>query len=324
MGGICLEGGVVVQTFTSPPEGFDPLTADDSTLELYGLPPRPRGNAEHIKAWEALLGGPSTYIEPAFTTRKGRSHPRKPNAVLGGSSISPNWSGAVVETGRSNDLHPHPPVGSGFTMQVIGQWTVPNIRLPAGPVAYDSSFWVGVDGDNLHDLFQAGVACDVTWLVFNGNAGHIYQDVYAWWQWLPNTPVAHAITNFGVGEGAIISCILTVLSDTVGMVYFKILNGGETVTFRVTVPSGQGVLGKCVDWIAERPTVNNAYSNLANYGEITFSNCSAILTPGNNAHKRFVPSDGITVNMVNGAETLSKATILPNNDVKCDYVGPNY
>lgn len=41
-----------------PPEGFDPVNADDETLRKYYLPPRPLGKGEAFANWKTAMSGP--------------------------------------------------------------------------------------------------------------------------------------------------------------------------------------------------------------------------------------------------------------------------
>ena len=58
-----LSGGVAVRTFRGPPEGFDPVTADDRELLVYGYPARPP-HPGMLARWQRALSRPRPARSP--------------------------------------------------------------------------------------------------------------------------------------------------------------------------------------------------------------------------------------------------------------------
>lgn len=296
---ITLPSGATITTFPVPPAGFDPAAADAAALHLHGLPPRPVGSLGLVGSWGRGLGTPDRFIEPTFRRSADKAHGPRALGVAAGTETSNNWSGAVVPA----------PAGATFA-SVSGQWNVPTPNPAAGDgTRYDSSFWVGIDGDGSPDVFQAGVECEAV-----NSGGVVQRTIYPWWEWFPENEVQ--ITNFPVLAGHSLGCTLTVLSRTSGNVLLRNLSTGAATTFVITAPTGTTLAGNSAEWVAERPGINGAISKLVNYGEVDFRHCSARTTAG----ATLQPSSGNNMNMTDGPQVISQGIIVAPDTVKCLFV----
>ena len=175
--------GYALTTFAPPPDGFDPLTADPSTLRDHGYPDRPTEPVA-LARWAALLGKPLTPFKPTITRHPGRH----PSSVTESTATSNIWSGAVVTTGA-------PPLF--FT--VAGRWTVPHIAPFADGDDRHMSAWVGIDGFGNHVLLQSGIHAVMS-------SGDAQPNVYAWIEWLPDDENE---VDLPVAVGDTMSCVVT-------------------------------------------------------------------------------------------------------------------
>ena len=96
---------------------------------------------------------------------------------------------------------------------------------------------------------------------------------YAWYELLPDYLVR--ISNFRVRPGDIITASISLINErmsTWSMTLRDITWGGR---FEKVVVYNSSMLS--AEWIMERPKVNDTISTLANFGNITFTNCKATL-----------------------------------------------
>lgn len=209
------------------------------------------------------------------------------------------WSGAVI-TPRDGQMF----------IGITGQWEVPAITLPAtdggtreGGIVCSSSTWIGLDGAGsyLHSsLPQIGTIQRV--VVTNGQMEAQYFAFHEWWcaghYFEPNRLDALVVT-----PGNLIKCTLNV--DTPTHVTFRIENQSTGIVLppiaidahTVTREDGspppalqRRISGATAEWITERPsapdTIDPATNRrsvpyeLANYGKVTFKECTATTSAG--------------------------------------------
>jgi Peptidase A4 family len=298
---IQLPSGATITTLTLPPADFNAATADEQTLLSHGLPPRPVESPELTSNWLRSVGHPSHFIQPEFKRLDNKRHGvrRTEPTEAGELPSSPNWSGAVVFA----------PPASTFN-GVSGEWNVPTPTPPAFDGAtYYSSFWIGIDGDNSPDVFQAGVECEASAV-----GGVVKQNIYLWWEWYPENEVQ--ITNFPVESGQ--TCTLSVTSNSSGNVFLKNLSTGVATAFQVTAPTGTLLIGNCAEWIAERPEVGGSITKLADYGTMSFSSAAAKTS----LNVVVYPVSGDEIDMTDGPNVISEASVQPPDIVRCVYSGP--
>lgn len=135
----------------SAPDGFNPLSATDAQLDMYGFPPRPT-TGDELQAWQAEFTGFQGFIE---------NHPCASNAVMGFGSEVPSsiWSGEEVE-GPHDDYN-----------EVATDITVPTYQSCSQGVAH-TSHWVGMESADGSRLVQNG---------FGTDSSH-KSGVYLWWE----------------------------------------------------------------------------------------------------------------------------------------------
>ena len=98
---------------------------------------------------------------------------------------------------------------------MYGAFVVPVAQQAFGACtgSYDySSFWVGIDGWNSSDVFQAGIEADA---YCNGSTTAAYYS--AWYEWYPYNEVR--ISSPGVAPGDLIEVYIWNTSRTVGNYY---------------------------------------------------------------------------------------------------------
>jgi hypothetical protein len=194
----------------------------------------------------ALLGLASIFTAPASASVKGHLiHAPVQGLRNGKNSTSTNWSGYAN-------------TGTTFS-DVKGSWTEPSATCSSGQTAY-SSFWVGIDGDTTSTVEQTGTDADCS----SGTPTY-----YAWYEMYPKFPVN--LSN-PVSPGD---------SFTAEVKY----NGGSSFTLTIsdttrgwtfsTNQTSRKARRGSAEWIAEAPSSSGGVLPLANFGTVSFSNCTA-------------------------------------------------
>lgn len=176
------------------------------------------------------------------------AHQTRPVALHlhnGKNSTSTNWSGYAN-------------TGTTFT-DVKGSWTQPSATCSGGQTAY-SSFWVGIDGDTTNTVEQTGTDADCS------NGTPVY---YAWYEMYPKFPVNFSNT---VRPGDSMTAEVSVASG--GKFTLTISDSTQHWTQTVNQTSKKARLGSA-EWIAEAPSSSGGVLPLANFGSVSFSNCTA-------------------------------------------------
>jgi hypothetical protein len=287
-----------VRLFKKPPEGFDPLHAEDRELLVYGYPARPDKDKhpELHETWQRMASRPLTFIEPQFALRTDKQHGVR-NTIA--NDTSTNWSGAASFAAKGDSA-----------TYVIGQWTVPDVVAPGLGSFYCAS-WVGIDGDGSPDVLQAGTECDVISFGF-----FTAKQTYVWWEWYPENEVQ--IANFPVTSGDVMFCAICVHSDTEAGFYLTNLTTGASTSFTKTAPRGTQLVGNCAEWIVEAPTVNGGQSALARYGDVYFDECIA----GTKNEHLLYGGDGDLITMVDSSNhPISVPTRETDELIKIQFTG---
>ncbi len=176
------------------------------------------------------------------------SHQTMPVALHlhnGTNSTSTNWSG-------------YDNTGGTFT-DVKGSWTQPAASCSSGQTAY-SSFWVGIDGDTTNTVEQTGTDADCS------SGSPVY---YAWYEMYPKFPVNLSNT---VRPGDSITAEVKVATG--GKFTLIISDSTQHWTFTTNQTLKKAKLGSA-EWIAEAPSGSGGVLPLANFGTVSFSNCTA-------------------------------------------------
>jgi hypothetical protein len=245
-----------VSAFVSPPSSFDPLTATDAELDQHGFPPRPSAElgAAVMTNWQRRATRQTRLVPQLQPSNKfhGPAQIIKPIKTTSGviEANSANWSGYVI-TDASN-----PFVRS--RSQVEARFIVPKAAPGCASKSdtYNSANWVGIDGAFSNDVFQAGTETDL-----NCDSGPTY---YAWIEWFPNSEIR--VTNLEIAPGDAMSISAFIGVDNRKHLTIDNLTTRKSVSLAMTPPPGTNLVGNSIEWIVERPTINNvALSKLTNY-----------------------------------------------------------
>ena len=169
---------------------------------------------------------------------------------------SSNWSGFSVVS-NLNDPQPR------FTM-VNASWTIPTVK-----VSVDNSFsaeWIGLGGqfEQTQTLIQAGVEQ-------NSIGG---QTTYrAWYELVPRTIVS--INSLSISPGDRITASISLADPGTNTWNVEIRDGTNGQFFSRNLVYSASALS--AEWIVERPTVARRSETLADFGQVTFTDCGATL-----------------------------------------------
>lgn len=304
---VVLEGGIKVATFKAPPPDFDPFAASETELRMYGFPPLPQDpifRARYRRVFDHMRRK-LTVVEPTFKVSRDWIHGPRRRAIVAGTEEGTSWSGAVVQP------------SSGSFRWIQGDWVVPNVDAPSQGNA-KCAIWIGIDGDSqLQDgdqVFQAGVFIDV-----NRTGSSIHATFEAFWEWFPDPPVT--ITNFAVSPGDMITMVLCSKEgsgSTEGTVFFANRTTGMGTSVALIAPQNVTLRGQTAEWIVETLISNNVQIELADYGEVFFSECRAVTTFGD------IVEAGTGNNIIafdTQGMVISQGTLIAPTIVQCLYTG---
>jgi hypothetical protein len=144
--------------------------------------------------------------------------------------------------------------------------------------------------------------------------------MFPWLEWAPAAEVE--ITNFPVDYGDFITVIVCAgpgPNATNAAVYFTNRITGAYTSLNFTAPAGISLAGNCAEWIVEAPNVGGLQSAMADYGQVSFTNCQACV----GATRTIVDAGtGRTIDMVDSTNTtVSAGSFVGSTGVQCDYVG---
>jgi hypothetical protein len=300
---ITLEGDVRIMTF-HPPSDFDPLTASSAELERYGFPARP-DDPRLLERFQRVFGrlkGRFHYVEPTFEINRDRSHGPRQRTFAAGVWTGDNWSGGVVKT----------PTGKSFN-GILGDWVVPK-PYPTTPTSqwYFCSAWIGLDGDGSGDVCQTGVECQV----FGNSSVWFAGSAFHWHQWFPGPMVT--VTNVPVDFGDFVTvsvCTASGAGSKTATVHFANVTSGVGTSYVISAPIGTALVGNSAEWIVEAPIVGGVQSPLADYGEVFFASCYAVVNGGTVGG-----GAGANVDLRQGGAVISKGTLITEQVIRCQYM----
>jgi len=163
------------------------------------------------------------------------------------SSLS--WAGYIIP----KDSKPQFEVNA-----VNASWIVPKVNASAGDG--HSSAWIGIGGQSDKSLIQVGTEQDAV----NG------VDTYtAWYELLPSFAVE--LTSISVSPGDTIIAHIDLVNSATNQWSILIIDAttGQAFSRNVVYNSTRS----SAEWIVERPTINKQISNLADFGNLTFTDC---------------------------------------------------
>ena len=268
---------VAAQAIAIPPAGFDPRTADTSTLLRYGIPPRPDPSKqpEATELWDRLTSQRYRYIVPTLTPPAKR---RVQHGFPSWSKLKPMDGSTVYTAPWSGGLLLNPDTsGKDPFKQVQAQWVVPSVTPPvSGDGFWASVTWVGVDGYGSSDVMQLGTAQFVT-----TSGGVVSTNTFAWIEWFT---YGWQQLSFSVNAGDTIfaSIMNGSVQDGVLQATGRITNvtQGTTTAPVVSAPPGTIFQGNVAEWIMERPTFS-ALASIPKFSEVTFRGTNVCSQGGN-------------------------------------------
>jgi hypothetical protein len=248
-----------------PPASFDPHTATDAQLRMYGFPPRPESGPARTR-WDALYPNHKIdYVLPEMCSDPHVTHrpaPRTQPALAPTPLTSENWSGGMAV---------NPPDEPPFTSAFV-RWQEPSFNAGC-PTASGYTIWSGIGGwfttAPVWGLLQAGV----------DNIGGSGPNVdYAFWEALNQNedqtlPEQH-ITNLKVSARDQVQSMTyynpidkTVSFQIYNLTTNKLATLGPWSTIIDTTGHVKGLAsdyydGSTAELIAERPSVDGNYLNL--------------------------------------------------------------
>lgn len=267
-------GNGITQVQVKAPGRFDPRTASADQLAAVDFPPRPAAGTQERAVWDSYAARYAAGLVDERLTCALRPHPDAHAA------LSPYWAGNV-----DND-HDY--------LDAEATWVIP---LASGGARAYSIHWVGVGLGNsrAHPLVQAG-----SWSQGNGAT-------YVWLETFPQTVIIQLL-DFGNGVDGntlFVHARFTHAGDASWHIVDESagIDRSYSQHWDNTSPDGHA------EFIAERPAIDGAYPDLANFGTMTFRDAySASLATG------FVPVGKLPhyyYDMINDAGTRRLATTGP-------------
>jgi hypothetical protein len=183
-------------------------------------------------------------------------------------SIAGNWAGYEVINNFANP--------KSTVQGISGSWTVPSVKN-LGSDTY-SSVWVGIGGQFDQTLIQVGTEQDST----NGSANY-----YAWYELLPSNSVP--IATFQVSPGDQMAASISLIQANSSLWTITIDDLSNHGHFQNDFNYNSQKL--TAEWIVERPEVNGILTQLADFGSVTFTQCTAILSGTSGAISHFSYND---------------------------------
>jgi hypothetical protein len=165
-----------------------------------------------------------------------------------------NWAGYAA----TNDFSSPQPLVTG----VNGSWIVPQVE-PSQNDTF-SAVWIGIGGFFGHTLIQTGTEQDCV------NGTFYY---FAWYELLPSDAVT--ITTIDVSPGDTITASINLVNSAANLwsIYISDLSTGQSFNQDFFYKSSR----LSAEWIVERPDINDTLSEVANFGNVTLSNCTAAI-----------------------------------------------
>lgn len=313
----------VTEKYPVPPNGFSPLTATDEQLSTYGFPARPdTSDAEAYDSWVSLMIGYEGTPIPSIEVRErpvSDEHVYSSTVTRATTIYNDHWSGYISDLGANS---------SKFYTQVQMDYTQPKIKSTSGTCGI--SYWVGLGGGRAgsSSLVQAGTASrglyeNYAWFELVGDSKNHYE------QKIENLAInagdeIHVYVAFQAANN-IFNCYI--VNKTTGK-HQSIVLGDDEGEMDADYPFD----GTTVEWVVERPSYSYASNpnvsylyNLPNYGNVTLTNCKAMLNTSNTWDNLNSLTNLKRCVMENkSGQTLSTpSTISSNNQFTCTWARYN-
>jgi hypothetical protein len=226
-----------------PPRNFQPLTASDEALAMYGFPARPAAE-DALAAWTDDLANwkPTPDLGLCQTTMRA--------TVVQAS----NWSGYYAT------------VSSNLYIAAQGDYHQPTAGSTSCTSPQEVS-WVGVGGVYSNALIQDGTGISTS-------GGY-----YAWYEYLNTSGGGISITKLPsvtVHAGDRMHSYTVHQTSGVGQTTFYVADNTTSTSQSVIVNLSSSYYdGRTAEWIDERPLVNGSNSPLRNFGTVNWTNTQA-------------------------------------------------
>jgi Peptidase A4 family len=191
-----------------------------------------------------------TYYYGNYLAPSGNSGQPKPPSEQG----DLNWAGYTV---ACNFSAPQP-----LVTEVQGSWIVPQLELSQNDTF--SAVWIGIGGYFGHTLIQIGTEQDCI-----GRTAYYS----AWFELLPADSITIQTMEVFPGDAITASISLTSPELNTWSINIDDMSTGQSYKQDFVYNSGR----LSAEWIIERPDVNRSLSELADFGSVTMSNCSATI-----------------------------------------------
>jgi hypothetical protein len=191
----------------------------------------------------------------------------------------------------ASDIQNRSPVVSS----VSASWTVPEVK-PSENNTF-SGVWVGIGGYGEDTLIQAGTEQEY----ISGRLAY-----YAWYEVLPDYLVR--IPSLRVRPGDTIAASISLINENTSTWSIEISDVTRGQRFKKVFVYNSSMLS--AEWVVERPKVNGTISTLADFGNVTFTECKATVngvtgTIGDFSYAQLVMHDD---------EDTSLVSVSPLND----------
>jgi len=197
-----------------------------------------------------------------------------------------HWSGYIV----ASDIQNRSPVVSSIS----ASWTVPEIESSENNTF--SGVWVGIGGYGEETLIQTGTEQEYV----NGRAVF-----YAWYELLPDYLVR--IPRIQIQPGDTITASISLINENTNTWSIEIADVTRGQRFKKTVVYNSSRLS--AEWVVERPKVNGTISTLADFGNVTFTECKATIEGNTGAISNFSYAQ-----LAMYDQELQLVTVSPLND----------
>ncbi len=161
---------------------------------------------------------------------------------------------------------------SPVVSRVSASWIVPEVK-PSKNNTF-SGVWIGIGGYGEDTLIQTGTEQEYI------DGKFVY---YAWYELLPNYLVH--ISNIHVQAGDTITASISLVSENTNTWSIEIADVTQGQRFKKTFVYNSSRLS--AEWVVERPKVNGTFSTLADFGNVTFTECKATIDGNTGAISNF-------------------------------------
>jgi hypothetical protein len=220
------------------------------------------------------------YSISLFLASPSPTHTTKPLRVA-------QWSGYIITSDTQNR--------SQLVSSISASWIVPEVKVTENDTF--SAVWIGIGGYGEETLIQTGTEQQC----LNGHVSY-----FAWYELLPNYLVR--ITDMRIRPGDTITASLSLIDENARTWSIKISDVTQGGRFEEAVFYDSSQLS--AEWVAERPTVNGAISTLADFGNVTFSECEATMEGKTGVIGNFSSTQLVMYN----SENAQLVTVSPLSD----------